>query len=97
MQAYIIPDLSIFLLSSFFIVNSKADKKVNKAAIKTNEMFVTLNSDKNIKVDFSYSGKLPEGMTVTISLPKEGNNYKEGAILYFYYYNPDTKEYEYVS
>lgn len=63
----------------------------------TSETKIELVSDKDVKVDFSYSGKLPEGTTVTIQLPKEGMNYKEGETLYFYYYNPDTKEYEYVS
>ncbi len=63
----------------------------------TPEAKIEITSDRDIKVDFSYSGKLPEGTTVTIQLPKEENEYKEGAKLYFYYYNPDTEGYEYVS
>ena len=34
---------------------------------------------------------------MTIKLPKEWGGYEEGATLYFYYFNPDTKGYEYVS
>ena len=63
----------------------------------TAEAKVEVISDKEVKVDFAYTGKLPEGTTVTIRLPQEGTNYKEGATLYFYYYNPDTQGYEYVS
>ncbi len=63
----------------------------------TSEAKIEIVSDKNMKVDFAYSGKLPEGTTVTIRLPKDGILYKEGAKCYFYYYNPDIKEYEYVS
>lgn len=50
-----------------------------------------------MKVDFSYSGKLPDGTKVTIKLPEEGTIYKEGTKLYFYYYNLERKEYEYAS
>ena len=63
----------------------------------TPEATVEITSDKNIKVDFAFSGKLPEGTRVTIELPKEENEYKDGTTLYFYYYNPDTEAYEYVS
>ena len=63
----------------------------------TAEAKVEVISDKEVKVDFAYTGKLPEGTTVTIRLPQEGTDYKEGATLYFYYYNPDTQGYEYVS
>lgn len=63
----------------------------------TSEAKIEIVSDKNIKVDFAYSGKLPEGTTVTITLPEEGNEYTDGTKCYFYYHNPDVKEYEYVS
>ena len=63
----------------------------------TSEAKIEVLSDKEVKVDFAYAGKLPEGTTVTIKLPQEGTGYKEGTTLYFYYYNPDTKGYEYVS
>lgn len=63
----------------------------------TPEAKIEITADKDIKVDFLYSGKLPEGTTVTIQLPKEENEYKERTKLYFYYYNPDTLGYEYVS
>lgn len=63
----------------------------------TSEAKIEIKSDKAVKVDFAYSGKLPEGTKVTVQLPKEGTAYKEGTILYFYYYNPKAKEYEYVS
>lgn len=63
----------------------------------TAEAKVEIQSEKEVKVDFAYSGKLPEGTTVTIQLPKEVTEYKDGTKLYFYYYNPDIKEYEYVS
>lgn len=63
----------------------------------TSKAKVEVLSDKDIKVEFAYSGKLPEGTTVTIHLPKEEDIYKEGATLYFYYYNPKNAEYEYVS
>ncbi len=63
----------------------------------TPEVKIEIISDKNVKVDFTYSGKLPGGTTVTIQLPKEETEYIDGTKCYFYYYNPDTKEYEYVS
>lgn len=63
----------------------------------TSEAEIEVLSDKEVKVDFAYAGKLPEGTTVTIKLPQEGTVYKEGTTLYFYYYNPDTQGYEYVS
>lgn len=63
----------------------------------TSEAEIEVLSDKEVKVDFAYAGKLPEGTTVTIKLPQEGTGYKEGTTLYFYYYNPDTQGYEYVS
>lgn len=63
----------------------------------TSEAKIEVLSDKEVKVDFAYAGKLPEGTTVTIKLPQEGTGYKEGTTLYFYYYNPDTQGYEYVS
>ena len=63
----------------------------------TSEAEIEVFSDKEVKVDFAYAGKLPKGTTVTIKLPKEGTVYKEGTTLYFYYYNPDTQGYEYVS
>lgn len=63
----------------------------------TSEAKIEIASDKGIKVDFAYSGKLPEGTKVTITLPNDATEYKEGKTFYFYYYNPDTKEYEYVS
>ena len=63
----------------------------------TSEAKIEIASDKGIKVDFAYSGKLPEGTKVTITLPNDATEYKEGKTFYFYYYNPDTKGYEYVS
>lgn len=63
----------------------------------TSEAKIEIASDKGIKVDFAYSGKLPEGTKVTITLPNDATEYKEGKSFYFYYYNPDTKGYEYVS
>lgn len=63
----------------------------------TSEAIIEIASDKGIKVDFAYSGKLPEGTKVTITLPNDATEYKEGKTFYFYYYNPDTKGYEYVS
>lgn len=63
----------------------------------TSEAKIEIASDKGIKVDFAYSGKLPEGTKVTITLPNDATEYKDGKTFYFYYYNPDTKEYEYVS
>lgn len=43
----------------------------------TPEAKIEIISGKGVKVDFAYSGKLPEGTTVTIQLPKEENEYKE--------------------
>lgn len=63
----------------------------------TPEATVEVKSNNEVKVDFAYSGKLPEGTKVTIQLPKEATEYQDGTKLYFYYYNADTKEYEYVS
>ena len=63
----------------------------------TSEAKIEITSDKGIKVDFAYSGKLPDGTKVTITLPSDAAEYKDGKTFYFYYYNPDTKGYEYVS
>ena len=63
----------------------------------TSEAKIEITSDKGIKVDFAYSGKLPDGTKVTITLPSDAAEYKDGKTFYFYYYNPDTKGHEYVS
>ena len=50
----------------------------------TSEAKIEIASDKGIKVDFAYSGKLPEGTKVTITLPNDATEYKEGKTCYFY-------------
>lgn len=63
----------------------------------TAEAKVEVSNEKEIKVDFDYSGKLPEGTKVTIQIPEGTVKYKEGTTLYFYYYNPGTEKHELVS
>jgi len=63
----------------------------------TPEATIELNNEKEVKVDFAFSGKLPEGTQVTIQIPEGTAKYEDGKTLYFYYYNPETKEYEFVS
>lgn len=63
----------------------------------TAEAKVEIQSKKEVKVDFDYSGKLPEGTRVTIQLPEDAIANKDGATLYFYYCNPDTQAKEFVS
>lgn len=75
----------------------QAEIQTSENAEKQDDNKVVTVSDKGIKVDFAYSGKLPEGTKVTITLPNDATEYKEGKTFYFYYYNPDTKGYEYVS
>ena len=63
----------------------------------TAEAKVEMQGEKEVKVDFTYSGKLPEGTKVTIQLPEDASVNKDGAKLYFYYYNPETQKREFVS
>ncbi len=63
----------------------------------TAEAKVEASSEKEIKVDFDYSGKLPEGTQVTIQIPEGAIKCEDGATLYFYYCNPKTEEKEFVS
>ena len=63
----------------------------------TAEAKVEVKSQKEVKVDFDYSGKLPEGTKVTIQLPEDAAVNKEGQTLYFYYYDPAKGAKEFVS
>ena len=48
-------------------------------------------------MDCAYSGELPEGTQVTLSLPSETVTYTEGTELFLYYCNPNTQMREFVS
>ncbi len=63
----------------------------------TAEAKVEVSNEKEIKVDFDYSGKLPEGTQVTIQLPEGAPANKDGETLYFYYHDQDTDTLEFVS
>lgn len=63
----------------------------------TAEATVEVSSEKEVIVDFAYSGKLPEGTQVTIQLPDDASINKDGEKLFFYYYNPETQAREFVS
>ena len=63
----------------------------------TAEAKVEASSEKEVKVDFEYSGKMPEGTTVTIQLPENAPVNKDDVTLYFYYYNPESQTREFVS
>ena len=63
----------------------------------TAEAKVEASSEKEIKVSFEYSGKLPEGTQVTIQIPEGTVKCEDGATLYFYYCNPKTEAKEFVS
>ena len=50
-----------------------------------------------VNVDFAYSGELPEGTTVTLSLAEQEVSYTDGTQLYLYYCHPDSGLREFVS
>ena len=61
------------------------------------EAVITLLNDKELSVDFSHSGELPEGTQVTIYIPEEASYFfNDGDVLYLYYNNPETGLREYV-
>lgn len=55
----------------------QAEIQTSENAEKQDDNKVVTASDKGIKVDFAYSGKLPEGTKVTITLPNDATEYKE--------------------
>ena len=63
----------------------------------TAEAKVEVKSEKEVKVDFEYSGELPEGTQVTIDLPADAPINKDGETLYFYYYDSEIDSKEFVS
>ena len=61
------------------------------------EAVITLLNDKELSVDFSHSGELPKGTSVTIYIPEEATYFfNNGDDLYFYYNNPESGLREYV-
>ncbi|MBR4304880.1 MAG: hypothetical protein IKT81_06075 [Clostridia bacterium] len=50
-----------------------------------------------LSVDFAYSGELPEGTEVTLTIPQDTVSYVEGTELFLYYCNPDSQLREFVS
>ena len=63
----------------------------------TPEAMITILNDKELSVDFSHSGELPEGTQVTIYIPEEASYFfNDGDVLYLYYNNPETGLREYV-
>ena len=63
----------------------------------TPETMITILNDKELSVDFSHSGELPEGTQVTIYIPEEASYFfNDGDVLYLYYNNPETGLREYV-
>ena len=61
------------------------------------EAVITLLNDKELSVDFSHSGELPKGTSVTIYIPEEATYFfNNGDDLYLYYNNPETGLREYV-
>ena len=63
----------------------------------TAEAAVTAAGDGEVSVDFAYSGLLPEGTEVTVSIPAAQTAFAEGTPLFFYYCEPDTGMRELVS
>ena len=62
----------------------------------TAEATVKVISETEVSVDFAYSGLLPEGTEVTVQIPSDNVNYKEGDTLYLYYCNPETNQRDFV-
>ena len=63
----------------------------------TPEAVITLLNDKELSVEFSHSGELPKGTSVTIYIPQEATYFfNNGDALYFYYNNPETGLREYI-
>lgn len=48
------------------------------------------NEYNEISMDLAYSGALPEGTVINVTIPKDGDEYADGTTLYLYYCNPDT-------
>lgn len=53
------------------------------------------NEYSDVRMDLNYSGALPEGTEITVSIPDSESGYEEGTILYLYYCNPETALNEY--
>jgi len=62
----------------------------------TAEAMVKAISEKEVSVDFAYSGLLPEGTEVTVKIPYDNVNYQEEETLYLYYCNPETNQRDFV-
>ena len=61
------------------------------------EASVTLLNDKELSVDFTAFGELPDGTQVSIYIPKEAISlFRSGDELYLYSYNAETNLREYV-
>ena len=58
---------------------------------------VTAAGDGEVSVDFAYSGSLPEGTEVTVTVPAGQTAFADGTPLFFYYCEPDTGMRELVS
>lgn len=62
-----------------------------------NDVTIILVNDKELSVDFSNSGELPEEKQVTIYIPEEATYFfNDGDDLYLYYNNPETGLKEYI-
>lgn len=63
----------------------------------TPEAVIKQLNDKEVSVDFAYSGELPEGTQVTICIPEKATYFfNNGDTLYLYYNNPESGLKEYV-
>lgn len=63
----------------------------------TAEAEVTADGGAEVTVDFAYSGLLPEGTEVTVTVPAGQTAFADGTPLFFYYCEPDTGMHELVS